>query len=150
MNAITVLFTRRKWNLISWLIRWTVPRSRFALALSSHCIVVHGNTAYEATMLYGVRQVPLDMALKGQTIVKETHYQVPNAYAGIEFARGEVGASYDWGGAIGVGLAPDRDWADPSSWYCYEFAAAVLRAAGRPVFADLSHVGEVALMAINP
>lgn len=150
MSIITVVFTRRKWNPISWLIRWAVPRSRFALSLSSHCIVVQGATAYEATMLHGVREVPLEVALEGQTIVKTTHYQVPNAHAGIAFAHNEVGASYDWGGALGMGLAPGRDWADPSSWYCYEFAAAILRAAGRPVFAELSHVGEVALMSINP
>lgn len=150
MNTITVLFTRRKWNLISWLIRWAVPRSRFALALSSHCIIVDDGTAYEATMLHGVRKVALCVALTGQTVVKETRYQVPDRAAGIAFANEQVGAAYDWGGALGMGLDPYRDWSDDINWYCYEYAAAVLQAAGRPIFSNLSHIGETALMAINP
>jgi hypothetical protein len=150
MNTITVLFTRRTWNPISWLIRWAVPRSRFALALSSHCIIDVGEVLYEAHMLHGVREVNRATALKGQTIVKETRYQVPDAAVGIAWAAAQVGAPYDWPGAIGLGLTPGRDWAQDDKWFCYEFAAGVLRAAGRPVFANLTHIGETALMAINP
>ncbi|HEX9173860.1 MAG TPA: hypothetical protein VF861_14500 [Telluria sp.] len=175
-DRITVLFTCRARNPISWLIRWTVPRSRFALALSSHCLVDAGDVLYEATMLYGVREVDRATALRGATVVKQTRYQVPDAAAGLAWARSQLcryepklpawfpawvrpGCSallklcnnnYDWGGAAGLGLAPGREWADESAWYCYEFVAGVLRAAGRPVFAQLSHVGETALMAIDP
>ena len=149
-DRITVLFTRRKWNPVSWLIRFVVPRSRFALAMSSHCIVDAGDKMYEAHMLHGVREVDRATALNGQSIVKETCYQVPNAAAGIEWAAGQVGKGYDWGGAFGLGLAPYRDWSEDDKWYCYELAAGVLRAAGRDVFANLTHVGETALMAINP
>jgi hypothetical protein len=150
MNTITVLFTRRKWNPVSWLIRWAVPRSRFSLALSSHCIIDAGEMLYEATMLHGVRVVDRATALDGQTIVKETRYQVPDAPAGIVFAQSQVGTPYDWPGALGLGLTPGRDWRQDDKWFCFEFAGAVLRAAGRPVFANLTHVGETALMSINP
>lgn len=150
MNTITILFTRRQWNPVSWLIRWAVPRSRFALGLSSHCLVDAGDKLYEATMLHGVREVDRATALKGQTVVKETRYRVPDAAAGIAWAASQVGKPYDWPGALGLGLTPGRDWLQDDKFFCYEFAAAVLHAAGRPVFANLTHVGETALMAINP
>lgn len=150
MNTITVLFTRRTWNPVSWLIRWAVPRSRFALALSSHCIIVDGGRAFEATMLHAVREVSLAEAMQGQIVVKETRYQVPDAAAGIAWARAQVGKPYDFPGAFGLGLTPGRDWKQDDKFFCYEYAAAMLHAAGRPVFANLTHVGETALMAINP
>lgn len=150
MNTITVLFTRRRWNAISWLIRWAVPRSRFALSLSSHCMVLAGDTVYEATMLHGVRRVPREVAMHGQHLVKMTQYQVPRPSAGLEWLDAQVGKPYDWGGAFGLSLAPDRRWSDASAWYCYELAAAALHAAGRPAFADLNHIGETALMSIAP
>jgi hypothetical protein len=152
LNTITVVFTRRRWNPVSWLIRWVMPRSRFALALSSHAIVVGPDRCYEATMLHGVRSVDHAAALRGQTTVRTIHYQVPDAAAGIAWVEAQCDGKkrYDWRGAFGLGLAPGRDWAEDDRWFCYELAAAVLRAAGRPVFANLSHVGEIALMAINP
>ena len=150
MKTITVLFTRRRWSLVSWLIRWAMPRSRFAFALSSHAIVVDGDDCYEATMLTGVRKAPKKVALKGQIVVKETHYQVPDAKAGIAWANEQLGRPYDFKGAFGLALSPDRGWAEDDCWFCYEFAAGVLKASGRPVFSELSHVGEIALMSINP
>lgn len=150
MKTITILFTRRNWNPVSWLIRWAVPRSRFSLGLSSHAIVIDGDTCYEATMLHGVRAVPRHVALAGQVLVKETRYTVPDPAAGLEWLRGQVGRPYDFAGAFGLAFGPGRSWAEDDCWFCYELAAATLRAAGRPVFANLSHVGETALMAINP
>ena len=150
MNTITLHYTRRPWNPISWLIRWAMPRSRFALALSSHVIVQIGAWCYEATMLHGVRRVRPTEALRGQLVVRRVDYQVPDVSEAIRFADDQVGAGYDFAGAFGLSLAPDRDWADPSSWFCYEFAAAVLRAAGRAVGINLSHVGETALLSLNP
>lgn len=150
MGTITVLFTRRKWNPVSWLIRWAMPRSRFAFALSSHAIVVDGDDCYEATMTYGVRKVAREVALKNQIVVRETPYTVPDAAAGIAWAAKQAGKPYDFRGALGLALAPGRDWHEDDRWFCYEFAAAVLRHSKRPVFANLSHVGETALMAINP
>ena len=149
-QTLTLLFTRRKWNPVSWLIRWGVPRSRFALAMSSHCIVDAGDVLYEANKLHGVRAVDRATALEGQTIVARIDYTVPDTAAGIAWARSQIGKPYDWPGALGLGLTPYRDWKQDDKFFCYEFGAAVLRAAGRNVFANLTHIGETALMAINP
>lgn len=86
-DRITLLFCRRRWNPVSWLIRWAVPRSRFALSLSSHCMIDCGDTIIEANMLHGVREVARDVALKGKTIVKQTAYQVVSREAGLAWAR---------------------------------------------------------------
>lgn len=176
MSTITIMLTRRRWNPISWLIRYGMPRSRFALALSSHAIVFDGDICYEATMLHGVREVPRQVAMAGQHAVYEKRFSVPNRAAGIAWARAQVCTyqpnppkwlpkwlrsplavvlklarnNYDFKGAFGIAFAPGRKWQEDDCWFCFEFAAGVLRAAGRDVFADLSHVGETALIAINP
>lgn len=175
MGTVTFMYTRRRWNLISLAIRWAMPRSRFAFALSSHLIVLVGDACYEATMLHGVRKVPLAEAMAGQILVKESCFFVPDPEAGIAFGEAQLCRyepklpawlpnwiaipartvlkichnNYDFKGAFGLSLAPDRDWAEADFWFCYEFGAAWLRAAGRNVFANLSHIGETALMAIN-
>jgi len=150
MSTITLIFTRRAWNPISWLIRWAVPRSRFALSMSSHCLIDAGDVIYEANMLHGVRGVSRAVALSGLTVVKTIAYSVPDAAAGIAWAISQDGKKYDWRGAFGLGLTPYRDWKDDRDWFCFEFAAAVLRASGRDAFENLAHVSETALMAIKP
>lgn len=173
---ITSLYTRRRFNPVSWLIRYIRPRSRFALALSSHGMVLAGDTVYEATMWHGVRRVPREVALRGQTIVKMSHHQVPDPAAGFawldsqlctyepklprwlpEWLRRPLAAlllllnnNYDWHGAFGLAFEPDRSWSEPGRWYCYELIAGALRAAGRSVFAELNHIGETALFSIAP
>lgn len=173
---VTFIFTRRRRNLISWLIRWTMPRSRFALAISSHCIVDPGQTLFEATMQHGVREIDHAAGLAGQVVMRRVTYEVPDLAAGITWAESQlcphrprrlkflprglrdlvaaldqlVHNNYDFQGALGLGLAPGRDWASEENWFCYEFAAGFLKACGRPVFENLSHVGETALFAINP
>lgn len=175
MDTVTLLFTRRRWNPVSWLIRWAVPRSRFALALSSHCIVLCGGMCYEASMLAGVREVSPDVALADHMVVRRRDYYVPSSGAGITWARGQLCTyvpvppawlpawarrlyaavdlllhnNYDWRGAFALGIAPGRNWASEVDWFCYEFGAGFLRACGRNVFANLSHVGETALLAIE-
>jgi len=175
-DQVTVLFTRRRRNPISWLIRWAMPRSRFAFALSSHAIIVAGGICYEANMIHGVRKGARAVILDGQTVVRERTYRVTDLAAGtrwgdqqlcsyrpqlpawvpswLQAALGTVlrilNSNYDWRGALGLGLAPGRDWAEEDVFFCYEFVAAFLRACGRDEFADLSHVGETALLAISP
>lgn len=150
MQTITLLFAHRKWNPISWLIRWAIPQSRFALAMSSHCLVDDYDLIYEANMLHGTRGVARDVALDGLTIIKSITYTVPDAAAAIAWAKSQVGKPYDWLGAFGLGLAPYRNWAEDDKWFCYEFGAGVLRAGGRDEFANLTHISEIALMAIKP
>ena len=150
MQTITVVFTKRAWNPVSWFIRWCMPRSRFHLARSSHCLIQDGDNYIEATMLHGVRSTDSTIALKGQTIIEVVDYEVVDAQVGIEWLRTQIGKSYDFKGAIGIALSPDREWAKEGWWFCYELAAATLTAAGRKSFRSKGYITEHMLLGIRP
>lgn len=127
-------------------------------------------------MLYGVRRVPCEVAMKGLTVVRTRDYMVPDAEKGLQWARSQVCTyryskpewmphwaytliasvmlilhnNYDWEGALGIALTPGRDWFNPTCWFCYETIAGVLRAAGRDAFAHAGYITESALLAIKP
>lgn len=175
MQQITVIFTKRMLNPISWLIRWAIPQTRLVIARSSHSMVVDGDHVIEAHMLYGVRRVPLADAIKGATVVGTINYPVVDAEKGRawfrsqictyrptppswlpKWAQAAVGAvqrmihnNYDFKGAMGLGLAPNRDWQDPIAWHCYEAVARTLREAGLDVFADTGFITETTLLAVR-
>lgn len=150
MDAITVIYTKRPLNPISWLIRWALPRSRFYMARASHCMVVDGDHIIEANMVHGTRRAPLSEAMKGCIEVDRIAYQVPDAEAGLRWARSQAGKRYDWMGALGLALSPDRDWQRDDAWECSELAAAVIHKAGRIIFREVGHVSGNMLMAIQP
>lgn len=149
MNQLTLLFTKSPWSLTSWLIRWALPRSRFAFALSSHVLVFDGRYAYSVDLFTGVTRTPAREAMRGRVLVKEVHFEVPSLSAAIDFLELQVGKKYDLKGAMGIGLNPDRDWNEPNKWFCYELAAAALQAGGRDVFSRLTHVTETALLSLK-
>jgi uncharacterized protein YycO len=120
------------------------------MALASHCMVADGDYIVEANMMYGVRRVPLAEAMKGCTEVGRITYQVPNAEAGLEWVRQQVGKGYDWKGAFGLALSPNRDWQEDDRWDCFELGAATIHKAGRIIFKDTGHVSGNMLMAIHP
>jgi len=120
------------------------------MARASHCMVVDGDYIVEASTLHGVRRVLLSEAMKGCTEVGRITYQVPNAEAGLEWARHQVDKGYDWKGALGLALSPDRDWQADDRWECFELAAATIHKAGRTIFRDTGHVSGNMLMAIRP
>jgi uncharacterized protein YycO len=150
MDTIRVLFTKQKWNPISYLIRWALPRNRINWSKSSHGMIVDGDYIIEASMLHGVRRVPREVALAGKTIVATVDYSVPDAHNGITWAWTQIGAKYDWLAALGLGVDLNRNWRDPSKWYCYELVAATLAEAGKDVFADTGHITETVLLGIKP
>lgn len=150
METITVIFTTRRFNPVSWLIRWSLPRSRFYMARASHCMILDGDCIIEANMLYGVRRVPLFTAMKGCIEVDRISYQVPDAEAGLGWARQQVEKGYDWQGAFGLALSPDREWQQESLWNCFEIAAGALHKAGRIAFRSVGHVSGNMLMSIHP
>jgi hypothetical protein len=127
-----------------------MPRSRFAWALSSHCLIEDGQYTIEAHMLHGVRRVLRDVAMKNLVIVGIVDYRVPDREAGMQFIRSQVGGKYDFKGAFGLALAPDRDWLEPGSWFCYELAAAGITNAGRDAFAYTGRITEQVLLSIKP
>jgi hypothetical protein len=151
MEQITLIFTKREWNPGSYAIRWSIPKSRFQVAAASHCLIKDGDYYIEAAMGHGVRRTLPEVALKGLTVVKEITFYVPNAEAGLAFARSQIGKPYDYKGAIGLSLAPDRDWTEADMWFCFELAAATLKYAGREDFSDdAGHITGTLLMAIKP
>ena len=151
MDKITVIFTKRAWNPGSLLIRWGIPVSRFKVARASHCLIKDGDYLIEANMEHGTRRVVAAEAMKGLTVVDTVDFSVPDAGAGLAFARSQDGTPYDFKGAFGLALAPDRDWLEPDKWFCFELAAATLVAAGREDFReDAGHISGNLLMAIKP
>jgi uncharacterized protein YycO len=113
-------------------------------------LIVDGDYLIEASMTHGVRRVPFSEAMKGLKEVARVTYNVPNAEEGIEWARAQVGSKYDFKGAFGLALSPYREWAEETSWFCYELAAACLAKAGKDVFRSTGHITEVTLLAIKP
>lgn len=151
MGQITVIFTKRDWNPGSYLIRWGLPKTRFQVAPASHCLIKDGDFYIEAAMIHGVRRTKADVALKGLTVVAEVTFDVPDAEAGLAWARTQVGKPYDYKGAFGLALAPDRDWMEPDKWFCFELAAAVLAKAGKDYFREnAGHINGNLLLAIKP
>lgn len=151
MEQITVVFTKRDWNAGSYAIRWGLPKSRFKVAPASHCLIKDGDYYIEAAMLHGVRRSHTSIALKGLTVVDEVTYDVMDAEAGLAWARSQIGKPYDYHGAFGLALAPDRDWTEPDKWFCFELAAATLAKAGRnPFREDAGHISGNLLLALKP
>jgi hypothetical protein len=150
MGSITIVFTRRDWNPVSLAIRCALPRALFCLAKSSHCVVLDGDQAIEATMLNGTRRVPIDVALHGARQVLAVTFVVPDAEAGLQFGRDQATKKkpYDFKGAFG--LAWNENWQDDDCWYCYELAAAILKHAGLDVFSDYGRQTEMTLLTLNP
>jgi len=176
-KSIKVIFTRRTFNPMSLLIRWMVPRSRTTLAGSSHSMVVDGDTGHviEAHMLDGVRRVPIATAIKGAKVVRIAVYEVADAKAGLDWWRSQicqykpnlprwmpawlqapVGVvlrlihnNYDFKGAVGIGIAPDRNWQDPINWSCFEGTARTIKEAGSDVFAESGYMTETILLAVK-
>lgn len=148
-QTIRVLYTRRRWNPVSLLIRWAVPRSRLALALCSHCVIVDGEYGIEASMWYGVRRAPLADVLHGSEVVESVEYVVQDAEAGLAWARGEAarGARYDFGGALGL-VTASRRWQDPAAWYCFELAAMAIEKAGKRLFRNAAYISGSMLLAV--
>lgn len=150
MSKITVIFTKRNWNPVSLAIRYCIPRSRFSLALSSHCLIEDGDYIIEASMTHGVRRELKSVAMKGLTAVATVEFNVPDAEAGLKWARTQVGSEYDFKGAFGLALKPYRNWKEDDCWFCYELAAMTLVKAGKDCFRSAGHITESTLLAIKP
>lgn len=150
MSKATIIFTKRKYNVVSWIIRWALPATRFRWARASHSMILDGDHVIHATMTGGVIRQPYEVAMKHQTIVTVRDYTVHDREAGIAWAMAQVGKSYDFKGAFGVALEPDREWREDDSWFCHELSAGFLNACGKRAFSQFGHVTDTALLLINP
>lgn len=151
MQTIKIIFTKSPWSVVSWIVRWALPRSRFALGLSSHCYILNEETdfVYEADLFEGVRYKNRLEAMRGTIVVATREFSVISKQAGFDFLNKQIGKKYDLKGSIGLGLKPERDWEEDDAWFCYELAAAALKAAGFDVFENVSHVNETVLLSLK-
>jgi len=86
--------------------------------------------------------------MRGQILVERREYSVPNAEAGLAWARGQVGKRYDFLGAFGLSLKPDRDWQEDDRWFCHELCSAAILAAGRKLFTKCGYVTDTVLLLV--
>lgn len=155
MDVLTGVFTTRPLNPVSGIIRLANPVSFTTPAPASHVITLDRdpNYCFEASMTTRrVQRVRTSTALKGAKVVGRIDYEVPDAEAGWNFLRGEAirMARYDFKGAFGLGLAPDRNWQDPEDWFCFELHAMALEKAGRKTFSQNARVTANLLMSLDP
>ena len=151
MSEAIIIFTKSNTDPLSWLIRWALPMSRFKWARASHSMILDGDYVIHATMRHGgvIRQ-PLAEALKNQQVVTTRVFQVDNLENGIDWAKKQIGKSYDFKGAFGIALTPDREWIEDDSWFCHELCAAFLHNSGKKLFREFGHVTDSALLLVNP
>lgn len=157
MDTLRALFIKKPLiNLGSTVIRLALPHTLFHLAQCSHSIIVDGEYAIEATMCWldgrkvcsGVRRVPLSAALAGSTVAQERQYTVPDVEKGLAWARSQVGKPYDFKGAIGLAIAPERDWQQDDMWFCHELTGRAIHECGRIAFGNVSHLTSRELLGI--
>lgn len=152
MKHLTLIFTKRTFNPISLAIRMANPVSFTTLAPASHVLILDGDHVIEANMLHGVRRVKREDGLKGASIVDTLSYEVHDAEKALEWLRGEARrkAKYDYLGAFGLGITPNRNWQDPTDWFCFELAANALEKGGRYTFRNYARVTANMLMSLHP
>jgi uncharacterized protein YycO len=91
-------------------------------------------TVIEALWGPGVVETPFDEFRARYTKVVYVDTIVPDARAGLRFARAQVGMPYDRKALLGNICR--RSWQDPGAWHCAELREAILAAAGRPRFRE--------------
>lgn len=97
--------------------------------LFNHCMLIDQKMVYEA-VTSGVRYVPLQISMKGIVRYQDMDVLVPNIEGMHAFLLNQLGAGYDWFGAIGLPLLRSGDWQDPNRWWCSELILAALGAGG--------------------
>lgn len=105
--------------------QWWAPWSHVGVLDEERAQVI------EARMLQGVIATPLTAFLARYSTTERVDVQCPDPAAGLHWARGQVGAGYDYGAlARFVSSALGRD--ARRAYHCVELAEAALIAAGRP------------------
>lgn len=96
-------------------------------------ILADGEHVIEAVAsLGGVVVTPLADVIRRSSEFTIVARSVPNKWLGDAWARGTIGAEYDWLGALGKPL--NRDWQSDGRWFCSEHNAAWLAYCGLRIF----------------
>jgi len=105
----------------------------------SHCaLVLSAGEVIEARAPRGVVRTSLP-EIRGRSSAWEmVELDVPDPLMAEAWARGSVGAPYDWGGVIGIPTRR-RSLNSASRWYCSEHCAWAVELAGRPILSRGMH-----------
>lgn len=101
----------------------------------SHCAgFLDDEHVIECLAFRGVVITPVAELIQRSSEFVEVQFDVPDSAAGRAWARGTVGKSYDWTGAIGVPWR--RNWQHLDKHFCSEHLEAWLQNAGLVRFRD--------------
>lgn len=93
----------------------------------SHAALQIGPTIFEVTMRDGVTLTSLEEFR--ERYPTSTMLKVDgDEYKAASWLRNQIGKEYDYSGLIGFAI--QRDWQEPSKWFCSELIAEALLKAG--------------------
>ena len=126
MTQITIRFCTDN-SPISRLIRWRTQSNWSHVSLLIHSEFQWANYQNWLTSLpfKGVCQYSNGFEFAREYRLDLSNHQLEQMR---QFITKTLGCPYDWFGAIGLGI--DRDWQHPDQWFCSEWVAAALLAAG--------------------
>lgn len=129
-NIITAYYTNSNMP-FSWLIRC---RTDFVF---SHVgfILPSGKIIESSALRGGVKQDTLSNFLGRAKNFAEVEYYCKDPDAFYKFLLSQEGKKYDYEGLVGY-EAKDRNFQDPSAWFCSEYGEAGFVAADTPHFSD--------------
>jgi uncharacterized protein YycO len=93
----------------------------FTLSWWSHCAILDGDFVIDATLASGVRRIPYREWEEHYTYHEAVNFPCANKDKAIEFARAQVGKSYDWLGILSFIFR--KNYEDTSKWFCSELVA---------------------------
>lgn len=127
MEQVYLVFCNSRLPLSS-LIR-AVTRGRW----SHVALMCDAATVLEATGAHGVTKTPLDKLIERSTEYCIVEVNVPRGtFQKLKTAgQSQLGKKYDWWGILGLSL--NRNWQDPSDWWCSEYVAWTFEQAGSPL-----------------
>ena len=99
----------------------------------SHCgVVTPQNTIIEARAFHGVVESSMAEFVGRCSHCEFTRIDVPDADAGVAWAREQLGKPYDYGAVAGNLFR--ESWQDDDKWECSELLEGAVAKAGRPRF----------------
>lgn len=85
---------------------------------SHTAILTPDNTVIEAAWPHGVREIDYDEWAANKTEIARKERNIPNPEKSLRFWRLQIHKRYDVFAIIGILF--ERNWSDPSQWYCSE------------------------------
>lgn len=129
MAAMTIAYTRAH-TPVSWLIRaaqWWAPWSHAGI------VDAENNAVIDSRMLRGVSATPLAEWFRIYSATELVRVDCPDPAAAVAFARGLIGARYDYGALMRF-ISSKLGRNSPRRVHCAELVEAALAVGGRERF----------------